>query len=310
MIGRRLVALLALVLTAPAPPSGVNAAPEWSLHRPKVAGALSLHLRERKAENGKVRVVEREQDWKAAETAVIVCDMWDDIYCRASARRIGVLVPKMNAALTAARDRGVMIIHAPSDCMNMYAETPQRLRMKNTEPVAPPPPIRSCCDRDPGKEPPLPLETTLSPCDDPITGAIVRRYSREHPGLDVAGFDGVSDDGREIFSYCRRQGIKNIILVGVHTNMCVLGRSFGVRQLVRLGFRVALVRDLTDAMYDPRQPPHVSHARGTELTAEHIETYLCNSIEAADLTRIPTAHRDDGRRDQSARVVAVRRWVR
>jgi len=287
MSGRHLVAALALALTAPAPePKDGIGTPEWTLHRPRVAGTIRVHLRERRVEDGRPRVVERTEDWEAAETAVIVCDMWDDIYCRAAARRIGVMVPRMNAALTAARDLGVMVIHAPSDTMTMYADTPQRLRMQRTEPVEPPVPIRPWCDVDPDREPPLPLETKVSPCDDPVTGAVVRRYSRQHPGLDIAGYDGVSDDGREIFSYCRRHGIKNVVLMGVHTNMCVLGRSFGVRQLVRLGFRVALARDLTDAMYDPRQPPYVSHARGTELTVEHVETYWCPSIESVDLTRV------------------------
>ena len=80
--------------------------------------------------------------------------------------------------------------------------------------------------------------------------------------------------------------IKNVIVMGVHTNMCVLGRPFGIRQMVRLGFQVALARDLTDAMYDPRQAPYVSHTRGTELVVEHIETYWCASLTGADLTRV------------------------
>jgi hypothetical protein len=48
-----------------------------------------------------------------------------------------------------------------------------------------------------------------------------------------------------------------------------------------------LARDLTDAMYDPRQPPYVSHARGTELVIEHIERYWCPSIVGeVDLTKV------------------------
>jgi hypothetical protein len=47
-----------------------------------------------------------------------------------------------------------------------------------------------------------------------------------------------------------------------------------------------LVRDLTDSMYDPRQRPVVSHARGTELVIEHIESRWCPSILSDDLTRI------------------------
>ena len=32
-----------------------------------------------------------------------------------------------------------------------------------------------------------------------------------------------------------------MIYVGVHTNMCVLGRSFGIRQMTKLGFNAVLV---------------------------------------------------------------------
>ncbi|MFO0952363.1 MAG: isochorismatase family protein [Isosphaeraceae bacterium] len=276
-------AAVAAGLAAAADPADT---PEWKLHRPKLAGTFRLRLRDRQVgKGGQAKVVTREADWQVAETAVIVCDMWDDIYCKAAAQRIGVMVPRMNAVLSAARDHGALIIHAPSDTMTMYADTPQRLRMRRPSRSSPVP-IVSYCDRDPDREPPLPLETKKSPCDDPVTGAIVRRYSREHPGLDILGYDGVSDGGREIFSYCRRRGVKNIALMGVHTNMCILCRSFGVRSLVRLGFNVALVRDLTDAMYDPRQPPFVSHARATELTVEHIEAYWCPSVPGEDLTRV------------------------
>ena len=37
------------------------------------------------------------------------------------------------------------------------------------------------------------------------------------------------------------RGVANVLLVGVHTNMCVLGRPFGLRQLSALGKNVALV---------------------------------------------------------------------
>ena len=56
--------------------------------------------------------------------------------------------------------------------------------------------------------------------------------------------------------------------------------------MTKLGFNVALVRDLTDAMYDPRKRPFVSHARGTELVVEHIEASFCPSILSGDLTRV------------------------
>ena len=58
--------------------------------------------------------------------------------------------------------------------------------------------------------------------------------------------DYVTDSGSEVWNIMESRGIKNALLMGVHTNMCVLGRPFGLRQLARLGKNVALVRDMTD----------------------------------------------------------------
>jgi nicotinamidase-related amidase len=281
------VPFLAAIVGCAEPPAS-PAPVEFIANRPKVPGVLRLTLRERKKpapDNTKTESTKRIVDWAAAETAVIVCDMWDDHYCKSSAQRVGVMVPRMNEVLTHARSNGVMIVHAPSDTMTMYADTPYRKRMQQAKPAKPPVPIIRWCYRDPDREPEMPVETDKCACDDPVVGAVVRKYSRQHPGLDITGYDGVSDSGEEIYNFFKHEGIKNVAVMGVHTNMCVLGRSFGIRQLVKLGFNVVLVRDLTDAMYDPRQPPHVSHARGTELVIEHIETYWCPSILGADLTR-------------------------
>ena len=173
--------------------------------------------------------------------------------------------------------------------MNVYAGMPQRLRLhahrasetSRADPVLVRPRRRSRA-APVGREGLFPDGEKITGCDDPIV-VRDRKYNRQHPGLDIAGFDGISDKGAEIFSYFRNQGIKHIAIMGVYSNMCVLGRSFGIRQLIRLGFEVTLVRDLTDVMYDPRDPPYVSHARGAELVVEHIETYWCPSIESRDL---------------------------
>jgi nicotinamidase-related amidase len=259
--------------TAPEPPVP---------NRPKVPGTLRLTLRYRPG--GKPSIAQI--DWKVAETAVIVIDMWDDIYCKQSAQRIGVLAPKMNAVLSAAREHGIQIIHAPSGTVDLYADTPFRKRMQQAIPAKPPFDISGWCNRDEKREPELPLDVSKSPCDDPIPSAMVRKYTREHPALDMSGYDGVSDSGPEIYNFFIQEGIKNVAVMGVHANMCILGRPFGIRQLVKLGFNVVLVRDLTDAMYDPREKPFVSHARGTELIVEHIERHWCPSILGEDLTKV------------------------
>ncbi len=81
----------------------------------------------------------------------------------------------------------------------------------------------------------------------------------------------------------RQRGIDTVLMMGVHANMCILKRTFGIRQLTKWGIHCILVRDLTDAMYNPASSPHVSHAAGTELVIEHIEKYWAPSVLSEDL---------------------------
>lgn len=66
-----------------------------------------------------MKVVERTVDWEVEETAIIVCDMWDDHHCKIAAQRVGLMVPRMNKGLSAARNWGVTIIFAPSETRNI-----------------------------------------------------------------------------------------------------------------------------------------------------------------------------------------------
>ena len=251
--------------------------------RPRVPGILELHARKRGP-----RVTESVLRWQVAQTAIIICDMWDAHTCSLSAQRVGVLAPRMNSIVSAARSLGVAIIHAPSDTMAFYEGTTARRRVQSAPAVTPPVPILNRCPREPAEERNFPIDDAAGGCDDPVVKPWVGPYpwTRQNAAIDILGFDGVSDNGQEIFNYCRQEGISNIALMGVHTNICILNRGFGLRQLTRLGFHAVLVRDLTDSMYDPRTRPFVSHTRGTELVIEHIESKWCPSIMSADLTRV------------------------
>jgi nicotinamidase-related amidase len=258
-------------------------------NRPRVPGTMTLRARARSEESpGRVRVSERVLRWDVAQTAIIICDMWDTHTCNLSAQRVAAMAPRMNQVISASRSLGAMIIHAPSDTMKYYEGTPQRLRMQRAPVASASIPILTRCPRDSAEERNFPIDDTAGGCDDPILKDWTGPYpwTREHPALDVVGFDGVSDNGQEIYNFCKQEGISNVALMGVHTNICILNRSFGARQMTQLGFQVVLVRDLTDSMYDPRTRPFVSHARGTELVIEHIESRWCPSIVSDDLTRV------------------------
>ena len=134
-------------------------------------------------------------------------------------------------------------------------------------------------------DPPLPVDASDG---GPDTGEKpwFKAWTRQHPGIEIdPERDGISDRGQEIYSFLRAKGIGNLLIMGVHTNMCVLGRSFGIKQMVRWGVNVVLVRDLTDAMYNPAMPPYVSHDDGTRLVIEFIEKFWCPSILSDNLLR-------------------------
>ena len=104
-------------------------------------------------------------------------------------------------------------------------------------------------------------------------------WTRQVKILEIDGAkDAITDNGTENWNLLEERGVKNVILLGVHTNMCVLGRPFGLRQMARNGKNVVLMRDLTDTMYNPAMEPKVSHFRGTDLVVEHVEKYVCATV--------------------------------
>lgn len=223
----------------------------------------------------------RQVDLEPDRTAIIVCDMWDQHWCPSASQRVSEMVPKMKAVMEQARNLGVHIIHAPSDTMEFYAGHPARLRVLDVSPTHP---------TEVAEVPNLPL-----PIDDSDGGADQRVdpsrvnlkvWSHQHEGLLIDPLrDVISDDGLEIHAYLTHQAISHVLIMGVHTNMCILNRSFGIRQLLRWGVPVALVRDLTDAMYNPALSPYVSHDQGTQLVVEYIEKFYCPTVLSSDLVK-------------------------
>lgn len=211
----------------------------------------------------------------AKETAILICDMWDDHWCKPAAKRCAELARKMAPVVAAARTRGVSIIHAPSECMDFYKDTPQRRAIQDLAKVETPKPLAL-------PDPPLPVDTTGGGCDD--NSKFFKAWKRQHETLAIGDKDVISDKGDEVYAFIKARGIKTMLYMGVHTNMCVLHRPFAIKQLTRWGVPCLLVRDLTDSMYDPQKPPKVSHDEGTELVIQYIEKHWCPTMLSSDLT--------------------------
>ena len=239
---------------------------------------------------------ERLLTWDPARTAVVVCDMWDQHHCPDATDRVGEMAPRMNEVLKAARERGALIIHCPSDTLDFYKDHPGRRLAQAAPKVETRIPLQGWCSINPAQEPPLPIDDSDGGCDGCPDCPGYRAWTRQHPALEIRDGDAITDSA-EAFYLMRQRGITNVLVMGVHINICVLGRPFAIRQMVQQGQNVVLVRDLTDSMYNHRKAPYVSHFRGTELVVEHIERHWCPSITSADLIGgQPFRFRDDVRK--------------
>ena len=245
-----------------------------------------------KRDDGTWQKLQSSAVWEAERTAVIVCDMWDAHHCLNATKRGGELAPRMNEVLKKARESGSIIIHAPSSCMDFYMDHPARkraLEVSKADDI--PNGIDQWLDwiNDEEKKAGYPIDASDGgEDDDPDAHAKWAKeleargrnprapWIRQTETLEIdPECDYITDDGVQNWSILQHCRIDNVILVGVHTNMCVLGRPFGLRQMARSGKNVVLVRDMTDTMYNPAMPPHVSHFRGTDLIIDHVEKFVC-----------------------------------
>ncbi len=244
---------------------------------------FQLHLRtkvETEKGSGRCHTITQDVKWPAEKTAVIVCDMWDKHWCPGATGRVGELAPRMNQLLIEARKRGALVIHCPSETLEFYKDHPGRKLAQGAPKVKAKVALQGWCSLMKEKEGPLPIDASDGGCAE--TSKSHQAWSRQHPGLEMQDSDAITDSA-EAYYLIRQRGIENVLIMGVHTNMCVLGRPFGIRQLVQQGLNVALVRDLTDTMYNPAKAPFVSHCTGTDLVVEHIEKYWCPSVTSVDI---------------------------
>lgn len=268
-----------------------------SFASPAEAETLHLKLRsqtETAPGSQRFHTVERPTDWNPAETAVIICDVWDYHHCLNAVRRLEEFGPRLNEVVAKARAQGCTIIHAPSDCMPSYVDHPARARAiaAPKAPSAPPEITRWCSIVPSEKQAIYPLDQSDGGEDDDpkehAEWAAKLAALGRNPKLpwkkqsDMVKIDDtrdfISDKGDEVWNVLESRGIKNVVLVGVHLNMCVLGRPFGLRRMIEGGKNAVLLRDLTDTMYNPKMWPYVPHFTGNDRMVAHVEQRVCPTI--------------------------------
>ena len=260
---------------------------------------LVLRSQQKIHEAGRYHTQLRKVQWNPKQTCIIVCDMWDSHHCHNAVKREAQLVERMNRVLKKAREQGVLIIHSPSNCMAAYADHPARKRaLEIPKSKNLPKNIAAWCHWMPNDEQAhYPIDQTDGG-DDNTPGeqqAWAKElasmglnpgapWKKQVDGLEIdAAKDYIAEEGDIVWSIQENQGINNVIMLGVHTNMCVLGRPFGLRRMSQNGRNVVMVRDLTDTMYNPRMKPYCSHFTATDLIIKHIEKFVAPTITSGQL---------------------------
>jgi nicotinamidase-related amidase len=256
--------------------------------------SLQLHTRSREATKNSAeqsKEVLKTVSWNPSKTALVVVDMWDDHWCKGASKRVAELAGPMNKFIADARQRGVFIVHCPSTCVDFYKNSAARRQAMDAPFAKPPIELATTprwgtawCWPDKVRESELPIDDSDMGCDCVAPCKIEPRWKRQIAAIEIdEARDAITDNGQELYNLFAQRGIENVMICGVHLNMCVLGRPFGIRQLTRLGTNVVLVRDMTDTMYNHRMRPHVDHFSGTDLVVGHVEKYWCPTIESTDV---------------------------
>ena len=211
-----------------------------------------------------------------SQTAVIVIDLWDRHWDRGAQQRMTTFLPSTNTFLHRLREAGTIVIHCPADCMAFYQGHPARQRTLVAIKHEPTPIIHR------PSLPPLPIsEGTTHGCDDIPTCPLGQPWMRQNELIDIDSGRDYIGDGTDALRLLSHLKIKNVIVTGVHLNICMLDRDYGIRALVSQNLNVvAIVGSLTDVMYVPSASHGWDRITAIDEMAKFIGLHLCPTITA------------------------------
>ena len=234
------------------------------------AGEIELTLQSRGTE-GKPHAVKERVD--PSKVGIVVVDMWNFHWCKTATMRVDALVPRMNRVLDAMRREGMTVMLCPSDVVDNYVGWPQREKIF-AMPLHPVPPLIKI-------ECPAPPDAGGCACG---KERCVTNYGWDgmHPDLVIAAGDLMPDTLEEVYSICKERGLTHLIYFGVHTQVCLLGKPMGLKNLKSAGLKCILARDLTDAHPGYKPATGLTPDKHTAEVVEHFERYLAPSVDMTE----------------------------
>ncbi|MCZ0932189.1 MAG: hypothetical protein OXJ52_03440 [Oligoflexia bacterium] len=217
--------------------------------------------------------------WNPSKTAIIVVDMWDKHWCLPSEKMAVLLAKKIDPFLSLLRDKGVQVFFAPSGTTQFYADTANYKRVKKFKRL-----FQEKLDwfyifKD---EPNMPLKIG---CEDKGRNLGTDPWTKQSQFLKIKENDLISDNATDIINILMNKRVNLVLYAGAHSNGCVVSQPFGMRNLKKKGFQVALIRDLTDSFTQKNRLFPFQKERN-KIIIDHIESYIAPTIHSSQFKNI------------------------
>ena len=188
-------------------------------------------------------------DLKVDQTALILVDVWSDLYVTSHLERAGEITRKRIVPLLEAfRRLGATVVHAPSpDCARKYPQWTHYAGPEETgaRPSAPadtwPPPEFRAKSGDYRR-----LARPEEPRDELFYDIIANREIQRD--VRPQGDDFVAVTGAQLHRLLSHREVLHLFYAGFAANMCVPFRDYGTRAMKDRGYDIILLRDCTAAI--------------------------------------------------------------
>ncbi len=219
-------------------------------------------------------------DWSIplSQAALVLVDVWDAHYLKDTAARAEEIIQTtLRPLLSACREAGLEIIHAPSPPQAEEHASWVGLGQDKLPPPAaaswPPQPFRGKSEGY--RQYDKPEESRQGEIDAMRARRII------HPVAEPVGGEVVIATGQELHDYCARQEILFLIYAGFNTNACILLRDYGTIEMGKRGSEILVLRDCTTGMESFETHQSLGQTRGA---IQFLEMFAKYSITSEELT--------------------------
>jgi len=218
-------------------------------------------------------------DWEIpiSQAGLVLVDVWDRHYLKdTEARAEAIIKEKIVPLVSACREAGLQIIHAPSP--KLAKEHPAWVQLIEDKSASgsrsedwPPADFRSKSGVYKAYARPVePREEERSKHVSALT---------MHPLVQPEGDDVVIATGQELHRYCKQKGILFLFYLGFNTNACILLRDYGTLRMHERGYEIIIVRDCGTGMESFETHDQLWQTRGAILFLEMFRKYSISSEE-------------------------------